>query len=272
MSATQQARLKGGVQDRGRVASALGRAWLAAALLVCAQAVVQAADCPPLREPRIPLTPGPADPIDPVNIDKVKTQLNDYQTGNYDYDVAAVLADARIYLERRVKKPVRLPAVVLDIDETSLSNWPNLKADNFGFFQGIPCKLVATDGPCGFNEWVLAGQALPIVPTRDFFNATIGNGVAVFFITGRRENQRAKTMENLEKAEFKGYTKLLMRPDDDEVESIVPFKSGQRTNLEKEGYTIIANIGDQRSDLAGDAAGDHAECTFKIPNPFYFIP
>jgi hypothetical protein len=41
------------------------------------------------------------------------------------------------------------------------------------------------------------------------------------------------------------------KPDDDTVE--VPFKSGQRTNIEKESYTIIANIGDQRSDLAGDA-------------------
>ena len=33
-------------------------------------------------------------------------------------------------------------------------------------------------------------------------------------------------------------------------------------------YHIIATIGDQASDLAGG----HAECGFKIPNPFYFIP
>jgi hypothetical protein len=55
------------------------------------------------------------DPVDPVNINRVKTQLKDYQAGNYDYDVAAVLADARIYLERRLMEPVTLPAVVLDI-------------------------------------------------------------------------------------------------------------------------------------------------------------
>jgi acid phosphatase len=32
--------------------------------------------------------------------------------------------------------------------------------------------------------------------------------------------------------------------------------------------TIIANVGDQQSDLVGL----HSERTFKLPNPFYFIP
>ncbi len=39
-------------------------------------------------------------------------------------------------------------------------------------------------------------------------------------------------------------------------------------NLKAAGYTIIASLGDQKSDLAGG----HAEMTFKIPNPFCFIP
>jgi hypothetical protein len=37
-------------------------------------------------------------------------------------------------------------------------------------------------------------------------------------------------------------------------------------------YAIIANLGDQYSDLIGDDAGDHAERCYKLPNPFYFIP
>jgi hypothetical protein len=45
--------------------------------------------------------------------------------------------------------------------------------------------------------------------------------------------------------------------------SIVPFKSGERAKIEAAGYKII-----QDSDLAGGAA----ECGFKLPNPFYFIP
>jgi acid phosphatase len=46
----------------------------------------------------------------------------------------------------------------------------------------------------------------------------------------------------------------------------VPFKSGARAEIENTGYAIIANVGDQRSDLGG-----HAECTFKVPNPYYVI-
>ena len=35
-----------------------------------------------------------------------------------------------------------------------------------------------------------------------------------------------------------------------------------------QGFTIIANVGDQPSDLAGG----YAERTFLVPNPFYRIP
>ena len=258
-------------RGRRRLPAMLGRSALALALL-CSVAVVQAADCPPLREPRIPPIADPVDPIDPININKVKAQLLDYHAGNYDYDVAAVLSDARLYLERRLKEPVTQPAVVLDIDETSLSNWPNLKGDDFGFFKDIDCNPSAIERPCGFNNWIMLARAPAIPPTRDFFNFVIGKGVALFFITGRTHSQREKTVENLERAEFKGWTKLFTRPDDDHEKTIVPFKSGVRAEIEDKdknmGYTIIANVGDQRSDLAGG----YAECKLKVPNPFYFIP
>jgi HAD superfamily, subfamily IIIB (Acid phosphatase) len=54
----------------------------------------------------------------------------------------------------------------------------------------------------------------------------------------------------------------------DRDRSIVPFKSGERARIEANGYTIIANIGDQDSDLAGG----HALHTCKLPNPAYYIP
>jgi acid phosphatase len=50
--------------------------------------------------------------------------------------------------------------------------------------------------------------------------------------------------------------------------SAADFKAPQRAEIEGEGYTIIANIGDQPSDLAGG----HAEQTFLLPDPFYRIP
>jgi putative acid phosphatase of HAD superfamily subfamily IIIB len=47
----------------------------------------------------------------------------------------------------------------------------------------------------------------------------------------------------------------------------VPFKSGERAKIASAGYTIIATIGDQQSDIDGGSA----ECGFKLPNPFYFV-
>ncbi|MGH6919121.1 MAG: HAD family acid phosphatase, partial [Geminicoccaceae bacterium] len=38
--------------------------------------------------------------------------------------------------------------------------------------------------------------------------------------------------------------------------------------IQAQGFTIVANMGDQPSDLAGG----HAERTFLLPNPFYRIP
>ncbi|MFX5743177.1 HAD family acid phosphatase, partial [Acinetobacter baumannii] len=46
------------------------------------------------------------------------------------------------------------------------------------------------------------------------------------------------------------------------------YKTSKRIDIENRGFTIIASIGDQKSDLAGG----HAEMTYKLPNPFYFIP
>jgi len=50
--------------------------------------------------------------------------------------------------------------------------------------------------------------------------------------------------------------------------SVTDYKSSARKAIQERGYKIIANIGDQQSDLDGD----FADKTFRVPNPFYFIP
>ncbi len=46
------------------------------------------------------------------------------------------------------------------------------------------------------------------------------------------------------------------------------FKSARRREITPCGFTNIANIGDQATDLEGG----YAELGFKLPNPFYLIP
>jgi hypothetical protein len=106
-------------------------------------------------------------------------------------DVANVLREAKAYVEYRANGATKL-ALVLDIDETSLSNWPNLLASDFGFFVNGTCTLVPQE-PCGFDHWIADHTAEAIRPTLDLFNAAKAKGVAIFFISNRREDQRSAT-------------------------------------------------------------------------------
>jgi HAD superfamily, subfamily IIIB (Acid phosphatase) len=61
---------------------------------------------------------------------------------------------------------------------------------------------------------------------------------------------------------------LIMEPIAAQYVSAADFKAPQRRAIQGEGYTVIANLGDQPSDLDGG----YAERTFLLPNPFYRIP
>jgi HAD superfamily, subfamily IIIB (Acid phosphatase) len=220
------------------------------ATLAGAAPLARSAECPAPRQPRI------SEPSLPLNIDKIKKQLRAYHNDAYVGDVEAVLADAMAYVEQRAGE-VSKPALVLDIDETSLSNWRNLDANDFGFIADGPCNRLPK-GPCGFKVWIGQHAADVITPTRMLFNAAKAKGVAVFFITGRHEADRNVTVLNLNQQKFNGWQKLVMRADNETEE---------RSKIAAAGYAIIANVGDQQSDLDGG----YADCPFKVPNPFYFI-
>jgi HAD superfamily, subfamily IIIB (Acid phosphatase) len=145
-------------------------------------------------------------------------------------------------------------ALVLDIDETSLSNYNAIQLDNFTFGTNSQREAIDQTG-------------VRIQPTLDLFNLAKQNGVAVFFITGRRENTRAPTESNLRREGFDGWQQLFLKPDAS-TDTTVQYKSGARAAIEGQGYRIIANVGDQYSDLAGG----HEDIGFKLANPFYFLP
>jgi hypothetical protein len=145
-------------------------------------------------------------------------------------------------------------AMVFDVDETLLSNYSAINADNFTF--GPQSQAEAT------NE---IGTAIPA--SKKLFDDAKARGLAIFLITGRRENTRAHTTSNLTREGFTGYKQLILKPDAS-TDSTVVYKSGARAGIEQQGYEIIANVGDQYSDLAGG----HADVAYKLANPFYFLP
>lgn len=204
----------------------------------------------------------------PLNLGELKRQLLDYKCfGAYDREVARVLASARLYVRQRASQ-VKRPALVLDIDETALSNWRQLLANDFGYIIEGACEL-KPDFPCGTSAWEKSAQADAIKPTLALFNLAKQKGVAIFFISGRPDEsqERNATEENLRRAGYDGWTDLIMKPPTD-TKAVAAFKASERAKIEKRGYRIIANVGDQDSDLRGG----HSERRFRVPNPFYFIP
>ena len=202
----------------------------------------------------------------PANLGDLKQQITEYKrSGGYDRDVATVLENARVYVSRRAPL-VRKPAMVLDIDETSLSNWPEIQANDYGRIANGACTLPA--GPCGAGSWVSSAQAEAIQPTLSLFRAAKAKGVSIFFLTGRNETAREATEANLHKAGYDDWAELIMRPAGTSTRSAADFKAPERAKIAARGFTIIANVGDQPSDLAGG----NAEHTYRVPNPFYRIP
>jgi acid phosphatase len=203
----------------------------------------------------------------PANVGDAKTAALAYhQTGQYARDLVTVADQAAEWVRDRAGSAAK-PALVLDVDETSLSNWEVLRRDDFGRPVPGPCDA-ALDTPCGWAAWDLLGRDPAIEPTLRLFNLARSLNVTVFFITGRPESQRTATERNLVNAGYGGFAKLYLVPDGAHFASASDFKAPIRAQIEQAGYTIIANMGDQPSDLIGG----HAERMFLLPDPFYRVP
>ena len=200
------------------------------------------------------------------NVFDVQRQVGRYIDGGpYEADFAKVAADARAFLNARAKQVTR-PAIVLDIDETALSNWPAYKVNGWVRIVSGDCNLET--GQCGLRTWQERAQLKALTPTLDLARQAKFLGVAVFFITGRPARLREATEKNLRQAGYE-WEGLVLLPGDVTPSHVADdFKAPERKKIADQGYTILLSMGDQESDLAGG----FAERTFKLPNPVYFIP
>jgi predicted secreted acid phosphatase len=190
----------------------------------------------------------PAQPATPEQI------IAYHDSGQWDKDTAAATTKAQAALDKALRNKVKKPAVVFDIDDTLLSSYDCAKPDNFG--RG-PIAI------CTVN-----GKLTKIKQTVALFKYALKKKVAVFLITARPENLRPQTLQHLKTAGLTGYKGLSLRPQNDpNTTTQVPYKSGERKKIQAKGYTIVANLGDQKTDLAGGFGKG-----FKIPNPMYTTP
>ncbi len=204
-------------------------------------------------------------PVEPQNLGLLKTKLKAYAKCCYAAALEKQDEVAEAFLEQAVNQAKlhsgsqgsEKLALVLDIDETSLSNYPQMAAEDYGFIQK------------DWDVWAESAKAPAIPGTLKLAEKAQALGVAVFFITGRPETQRAATEKNLTAAGYVNWAGLTLRSQDQLHEATIAYKSAARAAIVKQGYKIILSVGDQWSDLKGTP---QAEYSVKLPNPFYYIP
>jgi acid phosphatase len=199
-----------------------------------------------------------------ANLGALKQLLKKYYAcscdcGCYSKDIEQQSARAIEFLRQRVAATGTSPhwAVVLDVDDTALSNYSYYSNSDFGYV------------PAQFDSFVARADAPPILPTLNIFKAASELGIPVFFISGRREDQRTATEQNLLAAGYKGWRGLILRGPADLAKSADDFKAAGRLKIVSEGFRLLLNVGDQMSDFSGDPT---AELSVKLPNPMYLIP
>jgi hypothetical protein len=152
------------------------------------------------------------------------------------------------------KRTGRKPVVVIDIDETALSNWEIIKDRDFGYSRE------------SFLQWEQAAKAPAIPGTLRLFNAVKAQGLPAVFLTARLESERDVTVGDLRAAGYAEWDGLIMKGADAPALA-ADYKSQQRAALREKGFIVVINIGDQASDLSGEPALGR----FKLPNPFYLV-
>lgn len=146
-------------------------------------------------------------------------------------DVAAAAGPAETYLDERLPDSSMRAAIVLDIDNTSLQT---------AYRPG------------------LTSPATPAV--LEVARQAVEAGASVFFVTARPQVLGWQSEVNLRSAGYP-FTGIYLRPWFD-TRPDQALKTAARTAIESRGYTIVVNIGNSVSDLAGG----HAERTFKLPD------
>ncbi|MCW2992811.1 MAG: acid phosphatase [Conexibacter sp.] len=169
----------------------------------------------------------------------------------YEKAIGTGFAKATKLLDAQLKKDPRKPTVVLDIDETTMSNWDCFDAVDFDLG--------------GLATCVVTGKSVAFPAAKAFVKHARAKKVAIAFVTGAPQALCAARKKNLVAQGIKGPFTLTCRPASDTGDSLVPYKSAARKALAKKGASILLNVGDQKSDLAGGSARK----TVLLPNPIY---
>jgi predicted secreted acid phosphatase len=225
------------------------------------------------------------------NIDSVKKTIYSYYGDPSGSGVANTTASPYISEMTRIVRQQRTrllqtcatearrgqhPAIVLDADDTTL----------WGYEMEVGAMKFVFDPVVQDTQWVQPQKFLATPGMVSLANDASAAGCTLVGLTGRNDNQKAATLGNLAKVGYTGFTSAnyftkwvsgstppsyvtaadcVRYPSCSTIE----YKSTVRKHVERDlGYDVVANIGDQYSDLIGGSAGR----VVKLPNPMYYLP
>lgn len=224
------------------------------------------------------------------NIDIVKTTIRTYYGATngiadktespYIEELTALAAKETTKITKACRAAVRRgdsPAAIFDADDTNL--WTYDMEDNAMKFVFDPAVQD--------RDWVQP-QRFPATPGMvDLVAAARAAGCTIVGLTGRNDTQKAATVGNLAKVGYVGFTDPLYftkwksgtvptdrpwladTPCADGVCTTIEYKSLTRKHVADDlRYDVVANVGDQFSDLIGG----YADRQVKLPNPTYYLP
>jgi hypothetical protein len=191
---------------------------------------------------------------------KTYAQASDGKPSAYANDQEQVAQQAITCMKSQLEAKPTKPALMLDVDETALSNmWKVLQEPN-----------LAGNGDVR-NASAETGDDTVIEATQKLYKEAIANNITVFFMSARSNSERDFTADNLKSTGYTQYERLILATNGSTL-GAGEYKTDNREKLRAEGWTIITNVGDQFSDINASDGSPDEPCSYKLPNPYYFIP
>ena len=187
------------------------------------------------------------------------------------FTLARMRIDQDLAVQHRSRRRMKPPAIIVDVDETVL--------DNSRFQAELILRGVGYTSKA-WHEWCDRAEAGAVPGALEFLNYSFRRGVRVFYITNRRQTEKAGTVTNLKKLGF---------PDVSE-ETVMIREQGTTSSKEsrrqsvRSRYRIALLVGDNLNDFNDDFAGksiadrkaqvDRERSEFGsqfivVPNPMY---
>ena len=140
-------------------------------------------------------------------------------------------------LKELLKQPTNKPySIVLDIDETVLSNIP---------FQVKMVKDGTAFNPKLWDEWVQKAEATPVAGAKEFLQFADKNKVQIYYVSDRTDSQVDATIKNLEAQGLpvQGRDHIMLKKEGDKS------KEGRRQEVIKH-TNLVMLFGDNLVDFA----------------------